>query len=139
MKTLLPASLATLTLMTSGTGSFAHDDDLPRFSSSRTGWGGTNWTGFQQSYDPRLGPGMGTVSPGWNVSSGSPFGPGGGFSNRLDGPHCGSGGRGGFPSWSPGYRSIYLPGPCDPVGHQVYCQPGRYVRVLDPWGMPRGW
>ncbi len=139
MNTLLPAALATLTLMTSGTGSFAYDDDHPRFSSGRTAWGGANWTGFQPSSDPRLGPGMGTFHPGWSESSDSLFGPGGGLSNRWDATSCGSNSPAGLPSWSPGYRTIYLPGPCYPIGHQRYCQPGRYVRVLDPWGMPRGW
>lgn len=139
MKTLLSAVLATLTLMTSGTGSFAHDDDLPRFSSSRTAWGGANWTGFRPSSDPGWGPGMGTFQPGWNTNSGAPFGPHGGFANDWGGTPCGSGRPGGLPSWSPGYRSISIPGPCYPVGHQVYCQPGRSIRVLDPWGTPRGW
>lgn len=139
MKTLLPAALATLTLMTSGTGSFASDDDIPRFTSDRTAWGAANGTGFGLTFDPRVGPGMGTFNPGWGADYGAWFVPGAGFSNRDGGLPCGSGGQGGLLPWSPGYRSIYLPGRCYPVGHQMYCQPGRYVRVFDPWGMPRGW
>jgi hypothetical protein len=139
MKTLLSVAVATLTLMTSGAHAFAHDDGPSSFSSGRTAYAGAGWSGFRQPSDPRLGPGFGTFGAGWEASYGSSFAPGGGFSNRYRGTNCGSGRQPGLLPWSPGYREIYVPGPCYPIGHQVVCQPGRYIRVLDPWGTPRGW